>query len=48
MTLGTLTSFSGLAFIVSGGKTIFGRDIPPAFSGFARGGLPLGGFDGVR
>ncbi len=41
-TLGTLTIFSGLAFFVSGGKTIFGRDIPAAFSGFARAGLPLG------
>lgn len=40
-TLGTLTVFSGLAFIVSSGKTIFGRDIPSAFSEFARGGLPL-------
>ena len=28
VTLGTLTSYSGLAFIVAGGKTIFGRDIP--------------------
>ena len=43
VTLGTLTSYSGLAFIVAGGKTIFGRDIPAAFGGFARGGLPLGG-----
>lgn len=41
-TLGTLTIFSGLAFFISGGKTIFGRDIPAAFSGFARAGLPLG------
>ncbi|SCM78065.1 Monosaccharide ABC transporter membrane protein, CUT2 family [uncultured Pleomorphomonas sp.] len=40
-TLGTLTVYSGLAFLVSGGKTIFGRDIPPAFSGFARSGIPL-------
>lgn len=40
-TLGTLTVFSGLAFIVSSGKTIFGRDIPAAFGEFARGGLPL-------
>jgi ribose transport system permease protein len=44
-TLGTLTVFSGLAFLVSGGKTIFGRDIPPGFSGFARSGLPLS--DGI-
>ncbi len=46
VTLGTLTSYSGLAFIVSGGKTIFGRAIPPGFGGFARGGVPLGSFDG--
>jgi ribose transport system permease protein len=42
-TLGTLTVFSGLAFYISDGKTIFGRDIPSEFSGFARGGLPLDG-----
>jgi ribose transport system permease protein len=41
-TLATLTVFSGIAFIVSGGRTIFGRDIPASFSGFARGGVPLG------
>jgi len=40
-TLGTLTIFSGFAFLVSDGKTIFGRDIPESFSGFARGGIPL-------
>ncbi|MEL6435782.1 MAG: ABC transporter permease [Pseudomonadota bacterium] len=40
-TLGTLTVFSGLAFLISDGKTIFGRAIPSAFSGFARGGIPL-------
>ena len=40
-TLGTLTIFSGLAFFISGGKTIFGRDIPKAFSEFSRGGVPL-------
>ena len=40
-TLATLTLFSGLAFLVSDGRTIFGRDIPEAFSGFARGGLIL-------
>lgn len=40
-TLGTLTVYSGLAFMVSGGKTIFGRDIPTAFSGFARSGITL-------
>ncbi|SMY08274.1 ABC transporter permease [Flavimaricola marinus] len=41
-TLGTLTVFSGLAFLISDGKTIFGRDIPAGFSGFARGGIELG------
>ena len=40
-TLGTLTIYSGLAFLVSGGKTIFGRDIPASFSGFARSGIRL-------
>ncbi|MEP3279402.1 MAG: ABC transporter permease [Stappiaceae bacterium] len=40
-TLGTLTMFSGFAFLISGGKTIFGRDIPKDFSGFARGGISL-------
>lgn len=41
-TLGTMTVFGGLAFLVSDGRTIFGRDIPAAFSGFARSGLELG------
>jgi ribose transport system permease protein len=41
-TLGTLTIFSGLAFYISDGATIFGRDIPKDFSNFARGGLTLG------
>lgn len=41
-TLATLTIFSGAAFLASGGKTIFGRDIPQGFSDFARGGLPIG------
>ncbi len=40
-TLATLTIFSGCAFLVSDGRTIFGSDIPAAFSGFARAGLPL-------
>ena len=40
-TLGTLTMFSGTAFLVSDGKTIFGRDIPATFSDFARSGLPI-------
>jgi ribose transport system permease protein len=40
-TLGTLTIFSGSAFLVAGGKTIFGSDIPQGFGAFARGGLPL-------
>lgn len=49
-TLGTLTVFSGLAFVVSGGRTIYGRDIPAGFSDFARGGVPLDalGLAGVR
>lgn len=42
-TLGTLTMFSGTAFLISGGKTIFGRDIPREFGGFARSGVPLDG-----
>jgi ribose transport system permease protein len=42
-TLGTLTVFSGLAFLTSGGKTIFGREIPAEFSGFARGVIDLFG-----
>jgi ribose transport system permease protein len=42
-TLGTMTVFSGFAFLVSGGKTIFGNAIPAAFSGFARGGVPVFG-----
>jgi len=37
-TLGTLTVFSGLAFKLSGGKTLFGKQIPAEFSGFARNG----------
>lgn len=47
-TLATLTVFSGAAFLISGGRTIFGRDIPAAFAGFARTGLPLGTFAGQR
>lgn len=41
-TLATLTMFSGLAFVVSDGRTIFGRDIPAAFGDFARGGPVIG------
>ena len=41
-TLGTLTVFSGLAFLLSDGKTTFGRDIPSSFSGFARAGIEIG------
>jgi ribose transport system permease protein len=41
-TLATLTIFSGLAFVVSGGKTISGRAIPDAFGEFARGGVVMG------
>ena len=41
-TLGTLTVFSGAAFILSDGKTIFGRNIPKSFSDFSRGGIEVG------
>ena len=41
-TLGALTVYSGLAFRISNGKTIFGSAIPASFGGFARGGLDLG------
>ena len=41
-TLGTLTVFSGTAFLISDGKTIFGRDIPDSFSGYARAGIEIG------
>lgn len=40
-TLGTLTIFSGLAFLLAGGKTIFGSGIPAGLGAFARGGIPL-------
>jgi ribose transport system permease protein len=42
-TLGTMTVFSGFAFLIAGGKTIFGSAIPAAFSSFAKGGIALGG-----
>ncbi len=42
-TLGTLTMFSGAAFVVSDGRTIFGRDIPEPFAAFARGGVEVAG-----
>jgi len=45
-TLGTLTMFSGLAFWLSDGRTIFGRDIPQAFGDFARDGILLGSAEG--
>jgi len=41
-TLGTLTVFSGAAFLLSDGKTIFGRDIPKSFSDFSRSGIEVG------
>ncbi len=49
-TLGTLTIFSGTAFLISDGRTIFGRDIPAGFSGFARSGIPLDtiGLEGLK
>lgn len=40
-TLGAMTVVSGLAFRVSGGKTIFGSKIPADFSNFARGGVTI-------
>lgn len=46
-TLATMTMFSGIAFVVSGGKTISGRAIPEDFGNFARGGIPLGEWGGV-
>jgi ribose transport system permease protein len=46
-TLATLTIFSGLAFILSSGKTISGRAIPESFGSFAREGIPLGEIGGV-
>src|SRR5271165_6349429 len=42
-TLGAMTVYSGLAFWLCGGKTLFGAAIPHGFSDFARGGLPVGG-----
>ena len=44
-TLGTLTMFSGFAFLISGGRTIFGRDIPSEFSSFARNGIEISSLD---
>lgn len=41
-TLGTLTTFGGLALMVSNGTTIYGRAIPESFGAFGRGGLALG------
>jgi ribose transport system permease protein len=45
-TLGTLTIFAGVAALISDGKTLFGADIPPGLSGFARSGIPLFETDG--
>lgn len=42
-TLGALTVYSGLAFRLSDGKTIFGAVIPASFGGFARGGAGIAG-----
>lgn len=41
-TLATLTMYSGAAFLVSDGKTIFGKAIPEAFAAFAKSGIPIG------
>ncbi|MDX2163096.1 MAG: ABC transporter permease [bacterium] len=40
-TLATLTIFGGLAFTISGGRTIFGQVFPDAYVDFANGGLLL-------
>lgn len=40
-TLASLTIFGGLAFYISGGRTIFGRVFPDELVDFANGGLPL-------
>jgi len=42
LTLGAMTVYGGLAFWLSGGKTLFGSAIPHGFSDFARSGIPLG------
>ena len=42
-TLGTMTVFSGVAFRISDGKTLFGGAIPTVFSQFAREGVPIPG-----
>jgi ribose transport system permease protein len=41
-TLGTMTVFSGIAFKISNGTTIFGRVIPVAFGSFGNDGIVLG------
>ena len=41
-TLATLTMYSGAAFMVSDGKTIFGKAIPESFAAFAKTGIPIG------
>jgi len=46
-TLATMTMFSGIAFVMSGGRTISGRAIPSEFGNFARGGISLGEWGGV-
>ena len=46
-TLATMTMYSGIAFVMSGGRTISGRAIPAEFGNFARGGLSLGEWGGV-
>lgn len=40
-TLATLTMFGGLAFSISGGRTIFGQVFPDELVDFANGGVPL-------
>lgn len=47
-TLGTLTIFSGTAFLISGGKTLFGGSIPPSFSHFVRNTVSLFEVGGIN
>jgi len=46
-TLGTLTIFSGTAFLIAGGKTLFGGEIPATLVVLAKSGIPLFSVDAV-
>lgn len=46
-TLGTLTIFSGAAFLIAGGKTLFGPEIPASLVAFAKSGIQLWSADAV-